>query len=270
MAELDGRKKGNNMSKIDTFAMWAPMEALGIKKGRNPNGGDSESMVGRIGGIVSAQTVDQQKETLSQEGCDWGYFLEKGWFNLEHGTGPGSVLGHPEKVMGTTFKGEPATRVEGVLYLAKAQAREVYETAKAMQKAGGARRLGFSVEGQVVERDSKDKTKIKKSRVLNVAITAHPVHPDARLEVLARSLQFGVGGSIGYQTATMSHPGHSLSPLLPQSIEAIPSLATYGAAAFRREEMTTEELAMLLTSTFPGLNYAQALSAAVEIARAVG
>ena len=254
------------MLQIETFSVWAPMETF--EKSRNPNGGDSEDMVGKIGGIVSAQTVDQQKETLSQDGVDWSYFLDKGWFNYEHNAGPDNVLGHPERVSATTFQGKPATRVEGVLYLAKAKAKEIFETAQAMKKAGNARQLGFSVEGQVLERDSSDKTKIKKSRVLNVAITAHPVHPDARLEVLARSLTVAKGG-IGYSSGTTTDPGASLSPLLPQSINATPSLATYGAAAFRRKKMSVNELALLLTSTFPALDYAQALSAAVEISRAV-
>jgi len=254
------------MNAADIFSVWAPLEAM--EKAATPNGGGGETMVGRIGGLVSAQTMDQQSETLDQDGGDWSHFLSKGWFNHEHGSGPENVLGHPERVSTTSLNGKPATRVEGVLYLAKPKAREIYETAQAMAKAGGARQLGFSVEGQVLERDASDKTKIKKSRVLNVAITAHPVHPDARLEVLARSLTFDKG--VGYQYPTQSSPGGSISPLVPQSIEAIGSLATYGEAAFRRKRMSTQELALLLTSTFPALNYAQALSMAVEIARSVG
>jgi len=252
------------VSKIETFAVWTPLDTF--EKARDVNGGGADAMVGRIGGVVSAQTIDQQNETLSQDGVDWSYFLSKGWFNYEHQAGPENVLGHPERISTTTYDGKPATRVEGVLYLAKSKAKEIWETAQAMKKAGGARQLGFSVEGQVIERDPSDKKKIRKSRVLNVAITAHPVHPDARLEVLARSLT--VKG-IGYQTPAQVSQG-SLSPLLPQSIEAIPSLATYGAAAYRRKQMSTEELALLLSSTFPVLNYAQALNAAVEIVRAVG
>lgn len=255
---------------IDTFAIWAPMS---LSKAR-PNGGDSEPMVGRIGGIVSSETLDQQSETLDQDGVDWSYFLDKGWFNYEHQSGPDNVLGHPERVTRIDHGGKPATRVEGVLYLAKARAKEIYETAQAMAKAGGGRRLGFSVEGQVVERDAKDKTKIRKSKVLNVAITAHPVHPDARLEVLARSLMavksfpMGMAG-VGYQTPADPFTGGSISPLVPQSIEGIPALATYGAAAMRRKRMTVQELALQLTTTYPQLSYAQAMSLATEMARAV-
>ena len=256
------------MKKIETFAVWAPFEAL--EKARNPNGGDSESMVGRIGGIVSAQTVDQQNETLSQDGVDWSYFLSKGWFNYEHAAGPENVLGHPERVTSTTLAGKPATRVEGVLYLAKPKAKEIFETAQAMKKAGGARQLGFSVEGQVLERDPADKKKIRRSRVLNVALTAHPVHPDARLEILARSLTFDKSGAtVGYQYPSMSNDGGSLSPLVPQHIEAASALATYGVAAYKKKTMSVQELALHLTTAFPTLNYAQALSMATEIARSL-
>jgi len=251
------------MKQIDTFSVWAPFEV--VKAGAN--GGDSEQLTARIGGIISMESEDQQGETLVQDGIDWGYFLDKGWFNYEHAAGPDNVLGHPEKVTSVDVNGKPATRVEGVLYLAKAKAREIFETAEAMQKATSKRRLGFSVEGQVLERAPGNPKKINKARVLNVALTAHPVHPDARLEVLARSLTASVGYQYPGEASTA--PGASLSPLVPQSIEFIPSLASYGAEAFRRRRMSVNELALLLTSTFPSLNHAQALSAAVEIARSI-
>ena len=119
--------------KIDTFSVWTPFE-VGLEKS-SPNGGDAEPLTARIGGLISLETEDQQGETLVQDGVDWSYFLDKGWFNYEHKSGPENVLGHPETVTSVSIDGKPATRVEGVLYLAKAKAREVYETAKAMQKA---------------------------------------------------------------------------------------------------------------------------------------
>jgi hypothetical protein len=249
--------------KIETFSRWCPFE---VRKG-SPNGGDAEPMTARIGGIISMETVDQQGETLVQDGVDWTYFLDKGWFNYEHAAGPDNVLGHPERVTTTTVDGKPATRVEGVLYLAKSKAREVYETAQAMQKAKVNRRLGFSVEGQVVERDPSNHRRIKKARVLNVALTAHPVHPDARLELLARSL---TAAGVGYQTPSIPSTIGSLSPLLPQSIGEASAYASYGRSVSRRQRMSVEELANLMTTTFPSLNYAQAISIATELARSVG
>ena len=249
---------------FDSFAIWAPFQVL--EKATTEQSKESESMVGRIGGIISSETEDQQDEILIQKAVDWDYFMSKGWFNYEHGTGPENVLGHPESVTQTTYKGKPATRVEGVLYLHKARAREIFETAKAMQKAGGNRNLGFSVEGQVLERDGGDRRKITKSRVLNVAITAHPVHPDARLEVLARA--FGAGATAGYQNP--AGMGGSISPLITQSLEGIPAIATFGVAAQRKGKMTIEELALLLNTTFPALSFSASMNVATEIVRVLG
>lgn len=243
----------------DVFALWAPFDIL---KG-DPNGGSEEPMVGKIGGIISVETTDQQGETLMQKGVDWHYFLEKGWFNYEHQSGPENVLGHPERVTSVMHKGRPATAVEGVIYLHKAKGKEIFETAKAMRKAGTSRRLGFSVEGRVIERDPSDRTKILKAQVLNVALTAHPVHPDARMEVLMRSMAM-----VGYQNPATPSAG-SISPLVPQHLEATPTLASYGVAAMRQKKMSIEELANHLSTAFPSLSFGQAMTVATEIARSV-
>ena len=245
----------------DVFAVWSPFD---IVKSRDVNGGDGEPMTGKIGGIVSSETLDQQNEFLAQDGIDWTYFLNKGWFNYEHAAGPENVLGHPESVTPVTYRGKPAHKVEGVLYLHKARAREIYETAEAMKKAGGRRKLGFSVEGQVVERDQNDRRRITKAKVLNVAITAHPVHPDARLEVLARSL---TASGIGYQTPAQPAAGFSLSPLVPQHLEAVPAIASFGADMLQRRRLSVEDLARLITTTFPALDYGKAINVATEIIR---
>jgi len=252
------------MTRIETFSRWIPFEPLG-KARANPNGGDGEPMVGRIGGIISAEHVDQQGEVLVQDGIDWSYFINKGWFNYEHKAGPDNVLGHPEKVYKTTLKGVPATAVEGVLYLHKAKARETYETAVAMQKAGGARQIGFSVEGSVVMRNSRNHKQIDKSKVLNVAVTAHPVYPDARLEVLARSL--AASGDIGYQAPAIP-ANQGFSVLAPQSLGETPSVATYGAALVGARKISVTELAAMLRERFPMLGARRARETAKTLIEA--
>ena len=242
---------------MKTFSIWTPME-IGETVIKTVNGGEETELTGRIGGIISTELKDQQGGTVLQGGIDWDYFLKHGWFNYEHKAGPDNVLGHPEIVETITHNDQPATRVEGVLYLHKARAKEIWETAQAMQKASTKRRLGFSVEGQVLGRDKKN---IIKAKVLNVAITAHPVNPDARLEVLARSFS-----AVGYQTPTQ--PGvENLSPLVPQSLQGKPSIATFGDTRkkdFRK--MSSQELSELLTRLFPSLDSNQALIAAKKIA----
>mgnify|MGYP001500969012 CR=1 FL=1 len=109
----------------------------------------------------------------------------------------------------------------------------------ALQKAKTSRRLGFSVEGQVLARD---KDAIVKSKVLNVAITAHPVNADARLDVL-KSL---AKASVGYQG--ISAMGGSLSALVPQSMD--PQISTFAYTAMRnRPKISSRAIVMpLLTS----------------------
>jgi len=223
---------------------------------------DSEPMVGRIGGIVSTQTTDQQGEQLVQDGVDWTYALRKGWFNYEHKAGPENVLGHPENIEQIMFKGEPATRIEGVLYLHKPKAKEIFETAIAMQKSGTGRRLGFSVEGQVLARE---KTRIIKSKVLNVAITAHPVNALARLDVL-KSL---AAGAVGYQTPAQMGSG-SLSALVPQSIAGIQAMSTYAGGKIRTQpKISLAELAKMLMGSFAGVTYPQAMKIAYKMAQSM-
>lgn len=234
---------------METFSTFVPFEIL--EKGTEDK---KEKMTARIGGVISTESRDQQGEVIDQKGMDWDYFLKHGWFNYEHKQGPENILGHPELVYETNADGKTATRVEGVLYLHKAKAREVWETAMAMKKAGVKRKLGFSVEGQVLQREQKQ---IKKARILNVAITAHPVNPDARLEVLARSL--------GYQTPAQPDDSASLSPLVPQSMGAglpakTPTLKRNGQGGISVAKMT-----QLLTQVFPELAFEKASTMARRI-----
>lgn len=243
--------------KNDFFAVWAPFDVM---KG---SADDAEAMTGRIGGLVSTEALDQQGDRLMQKGIDWSYALDKGWFNYEHKAGPENVLGHPEVIVEAMHKGEPATKVEGVLYLHKPKAREIYETALAMQKSSTRRRLGFSVEGKVEARDG---DRIMKSKVLNIAITAHPVNADARLDVL-KSL--AATASIGYQAP--AGMGGSLSPLIPQSLSGNTAISTFAANALRRNKrISVNKLADMLSSSFPALGYPQALRIARDMSLAVG
>jgi len=228
---------------------------------------DSEAMTGRIGGIVSTEELDQQGDRLLQKGIDWSYALSKGWFNYEHAAGPDNVLGHPETVVESIHKGHPATRIEGVLYLHKPKAREIYETAVAMAKSQTDRRLGFSVEGQVKAREG---DRIIQSKVLNIAITAHPVCAEARLDVL-KSLAFNAGGNIGYQQSPQLAGAGSLSALVPQSMGGNTAISTFAARALRgRKRVSVDHLAGMISEAFPSLGYQRALQLARDFSQNLG
>jgi hypothetical protein len=148
----------------------------------------------RIGGIVSCETRDRQKEVIVQKGLDFQDFIHNGWFNDNHSKKTVDILGYPEITKYVTKGSQmPDGRiakadghwVEGYL-LDTPEADKVWELGKALQKTH--RRLGFSVEGKILKRADNDKRTIAKAMVRNVAITNCPVNTDSRMEILARSL----------------------------------------------------------------------------------
>ena len=127
------------LEKGNYFATWIPFSTL--EKAKKDDDSDiMDDNVGMIAGIVSTDDMDFEGEKINQSGLDWSYFLKNGWFNHEHRPGPEAVLGHPTKIEKVD---EHKTRVEGKLYLSKPLAKECYDTAVAMQKAGGERCLGL-------------------------------------------------------------------------------------------------------------------------------
>lgn len=206
------------LEKGNYFATWIPFTTLSKAK-KDDEQDIMDDSVGMIAGIVSTDDMDFEGEKINQSGLDWSYFLKNGWFNHEHRPGPEAVLGHPTKIEKVD---DHKTRVEGKLYLSKPLAKECYDTAVAMQKAGGERCLGFSIEGKITLRDPIQPKKVLKANVINVAITSHPVNPNTNLEVIAKSM------SIGYQEATIPDADASMSALVEQSLEQKVSNATYG------------------------------------------
>lgn len=226
---------------VELFSTWLPVDVS--KSEGEPN-------KTKIGGIISTDTVDQQGDTLLQSGMDFSYFIDKGWFNYEHKQGADNILGAPTKVEPVTVDGKRATRVEGYLLNDVPRAREIIDIACAIERADLPRTIGFSVEGQVIERDKTNPKIITRSRILNVAITSAPVNPDARLEVLARSLMSAAPskadiaatiyaaypeladdeimtelhklmskGEVGYATPAQPDAGADLSPLVKESVD---------------------------------------------------
>lgn len=209
---------------FEPFSTWVPIEF--VSKGEGVSDDDEQedenNSLAYIRGVVSTDDTDFEGERVEQSGLDWSYFLKNGWFNHEHRPGPEAILGHPLKIE----QGEHSTTVEGVLYLEKPLAKEIHTTAVAMRKAGGERSLGFSIEGQVTARNNEDTKVILGARVINCAITAHPMNPNTNLEVIARSMT----GSVGYQEPVIPDADAALSALVEQSLEGRKASATYGGS----------------------------------------
>lgn len=231
--------------------------------------GEEPQATARFVALVSASGKDLQGEDLDQDGLDWDYFFKHGWFNWEHQPGPENILGYPEPNSLSRTKtdaGAPATRLVGHLLLSKPKAQGVYETALALQKSNSGRQIGFSVEGGVTQRDPRNPKHVLKAMVRNVAITAHPIQPFARLElvksldalaVLAKS--GGGTGALNWQTAPgTAEEEATLSPLLRQSVDRKPARGT----TYR-----DDELEALLLQKFPAFRNSRELRKAVAALR---
>ena len=166
----------------------------------------------RIGGIVSSDHMDKQQEILLQDGLDFAPFLKGGYFNDNHDKRTGALVGYPEFAELRQLKdGHKGWYVEGHLLKGHAPADELWNIANALQKSG--RRLGFSVEGGIVQRDPSNPKIVRKAIVKEVAITRCPVNDNTALDVLAKSLAAG---------QAVSDPGVSPGegfPLRTESLE---------------------------------------------------
>jgi len=181
---------------------------------------DSDDNIAKIAGVISTDEIDLQGESVKQDGLDFEYFLKKGCFNYEHKAGAENMLGYPTKVR----QRKGYTEVEGVLLLDKPKARDIYQTAQALQKAGRQRTLGFSIEGQVLERDSMKPQLVTKARVINCAITSNPINPNTSLELMKSILAINKG-AVGYQTPSQASV-NGVGNLVPQQLSNVLSNAS--------------------------------------------
>lgn len=176
----------------ENFKVFAPLSFF--EKADAPEG-----LRRRVAGLISTERKDRQDETVLQRGLDFSEFLDFGWFNDNHAKEMSGVLGYPEAVRfvkrGETLpngRTAPADGhwAEGWLLEGDPRADAVWQKAMALQKAGGKRNLGFSIEGVIERREGHDRKVISKARVRNVAITHCPVNTDTHLMALAKSLEF--------------------------------------------------------------------------------
>jgi len=160
-------------------------------------GGDQAEGKMWIGGLVSTGDLDQENETVIQKGLNFGPFLEKGWYNENHSQKLGDLLGYPTDAFYVTagtrlpdgeFAKSNGWWAEGYL-LDTPKGRETFELAKALE--GTPRRLGFSIEGKVLERDPVEPSIVLRGLVRNVAITQCAVNDVTGLSALAKALTAG-------------------------------------------------------------------------------
>lgn len=205
---------------------------------------DSAENIAKIAGVISTDEIDLQGESVKQDGLDFTYFLKKGCFNYEHKAGAENMLGYPTKVR----QRKGYTEVEGVLLLDKPKAQDIYQTAQALRKAGRQRTLGFSIEGQVLERDSMKPQLVTKARVINCAITSNPINPNTSLELI-KSIMALKG--VGYQTPSQID-SNGISALVPQQLSSdLVNASSIVNSEFNLSDERLERTIRTLNKLFP-------------------
>lgn len=149
-----------------------------------------------IRGYASTPSEDRQGESLVQKGMDISDFVRCGWLNYDHDNS--IILGYPTE---NTHIDDKGLWVEGELLKGVPMADNLWDLALAIKKSNAPRKLGFSVEGKVLERDGNT---ITKAKIYNCALTPNPVNTEATWEAVAKSFNpaedIGKSLEAGYAT----------------------------------------------------------------------
>lgn len=138
----------------------------------------------RLGGIASTINKDDDGEFLDPKGFDITPLLESGLMNWHHQAkkSPSTIIGEPDPKVTKIRK--DGLYFEGDLYPDSKVANEVFELAEVLEKNSKTRRLGFSVEGKVVERDQLNPKFVKKALITGIAVTHMPKNHFTLAEII--------------------------------------------------------------------------------------
>lgn len=134
-----------------------------------------------IRGYASTPADDRQGENLVQKGLDISEFISNGWLNYDHNNE--IILGYPT---GNTHIDDNGLWVEGELLKGVPMADKLWDLALALKKSNAPRKLGFSVEGKVLERKGNS---ILKAKIYNCALTPNPVNTEATWDAVVKSFR---------------------------------------------------------------------------------
>lgn len=162
------------MNKEERFRFFAPISTL--EKGKDKNGNE----VYKVGGIISDSSKDADGENLDPNGFD---FSEFNYINWNHGKSPSDIIGEPEKWEIVPNKG---VYMEGYIYPDSDKGQEAVKLMKTLRDSKKGNHLGWSVEGQVLERDLMDESKVKRARITAVALCPFPKNGHTFAELLKK------------------------------------------------------------------------------------
>ena len=136
-----------------------------------------------ISGFASTASKDFQGERIDPAGIDDSYFKNNGWIDYEHNKD--NVIGLPTQNCFTDPN--KGLYVEARLFKGNPYVEKTMELVHNLKNIGSHRKIGFSIEGKISERDASDPTIIREVQITGVAVTTNPANPDATWEVVQKS-----------------------------------------------------------------------------------
>lgn len=158
----------------ENFRFFAP--ASTISKAKNKENRD----IFYIEGLASTDSKDADNEHLDYNGFDLDDFNLINW---DHKKEPKYIIGEPVSHKIIPGKG---MMIKGMIYPDSEVGQEAIALMKAMKKSPKGNRLGFSVEGQVIERDLLNPKKITKAKITAVALCPFPKNQDTFAELVEK------------------------------------------------------------------------------------
>lgn len=173
-----------------------------IQKSRNNTDGTVT-----ISGLASDDSEDWQGEKVLPLGIDTTYFDKQGFVDYEHNRN--IVIGAPTK---TTITSD-GLFVEAKLFKNMPEVQSILKLMDNLKNAGVDRNIGFSIEGQVNQRDAINPSIITSLTLTGLAVTTAPANKDASFEVLTKSI---------YKcNSEAMQAGHDINPETQTGAEAL-------------------------------------------------
>ena len=166
------------MSKVSTnkFNFFIPID---LQKAQDGNGNE----VVKIKGIASTDAKDSDEEILIPSGFDFQPLLKTGFLNWNHQarTSSKAIVGEPTAAK--VINNGKDFYIEGIIY-PNEEGKNIVNLAQTLQLYSPNRRLGFSIEGQAIERDIMNPKRVTKARITGVAITQSPKNPNTLMDIV--------------------------------------------------------------------------------------
>ena len=164
------------------FDVYIPINS--VKKSVNKTGTPTENGNYVVAGYASTDMEDLQGESIDQDGINCDYLMgPNGFIDYEHNKE--EVIGFPTA---NTHIDERGLYVEAELFGNDPNVQKMIKLYKNLEKSNSNKRLGFSIEGIVGEKDPYDESIIRQVAITGVAVTKHPANMEATWDLVQKSI----------------------------------------------------------------------------------